>query len=93
MDNLTRCTSVSANTLTEIKVATREILQINTDYANLLNLKSICQISVCKDTLNKSFERCMYNLETQELRNLETAMPFKLRNNLETAEPFKLKNN
>ena len=47
MDNLTRCTSVSANTLTEIKVATREILQINTDYAKL-NFKSICQISVRK---------------------------------------------
>lgn len=82
MDNLTRCTSVNANTLTEIKVATREILQINTDYAKLLNLKSICQISVSKDTLNKSFGRCMYNLETQELRNIETAQPFKLRNNL-----------
>ena len=71
MDNLTRCTSVSANALTEIKVATREILQINTNYANLLNLKSICQISVRKDTLNKSFGRCMHRLETQKLKNVK----------------------
>ncbi len=81
MDNLTISTSVSANDLTEIKVATREILQINTNYANLLNLKSICQISVHKDTLNKSFGRCMHSPATQRLRNLETAQPFKHRNN------------
>ena len=82
MNNLTRCISVSADALTEIQVATQEILQIKTNYANLLNLKSICQISVRKDTLNKLYERCMYNIETQELRNIETAQPFKLRNNL-----------
>ena len=80
MNNLTRCISVSADALTEIQVATQEILQIKTNYANLLNLKSICQISVRKDTPDKSFGRSMHRPRTQNHRNIETAQPFKHRN-------------